>query len=641
MNYIKIINLHIYIYRLFVRNYCLLSNRTKKFLYREIAIIFFIISFLINYGAKPLLAIETSNNSKGKELTTRQIVFSREFCRHLCKELQHVGLKELGTIISAGVVGGSIIGSYAYSTAPSQSKVYEICMSNSKDMCSARCIVENGSWSPRSGMQCLNLCNTLEGASCEVRSEFFASDYGSTVAAASGFLGGVVFGMTHCLLTMGLKAYNKTKEGMKKKQERPYRYKGLKEVITGDSIRNFLKGSSQDTQSSGANSDSEYSEDDETCLRYERNPIGLVFNPTVGKNGVVAMLIGHNVGAQISSLLSMQYILVGAAEQVITALKALALKVHEHSDKVEIHSSSRHGLLHTVFIPNHPKLQHSQNGWLPYHVFGFMDGHQSNLEYKARSSQFGIHMNLSKRTIFGLAYNKHKDEVKEAPEISLGNSSGAVTSKAQTESIAAAFVVNPSETGLTSHVVSCYGWGKAKTNHTVTHNEIQFYSKGKPNVYLVGSLLQVGYNVLVSKQVLLTPYVESMISRVQWSTYKEHVGILPCKISSNREKVWEYSVGLRIHWRVSSNSQLQTWIAAISGNQNIASMSSKPFVLPLKRYEIVVPSYKKKYTKTELGAVYSSTVTDSLQIALNGKACFTNHKLSGIKVMNLSMQYVY
>lgn len=250
-------------------------------------------------------------------------------------------------------------------------------------------------------------------------------------------------------------------------------------------------------------------------------------------------------------------------------------------------------------------------------------------------------MNLSKGTIFGLAYNKHKDEVKEAPETSLGSSSGAVTFKAQTESIAAAFVVNPSETGLTSHVVSCYGWGKAKTNRTVTHNEIKFYSKGKPNVYLIGSLFQVGYNVLVSKQVLLTPYIESMISRVQWSTYKEHVGILSCKISSNREKVWEYSVGLRIHWRVSSSSQLQTWIAAIPGNQNIGSMRSKPFVLPFKRYEIVVPSYKKKYTKAELGAVYYSTVTDSLQIALNGKACFTNHKLSGIKVMNLSMQYVY
>lgn len=142
----------------------------------------------------------------------------------------------------------------------------------------------------------------------------------------------------------------------------------------------------QATQNSGVNSDSEYSEDDETCLQYGRTPIGLVFNPTVGENGVVAMLVGHNVGAQISSLLSMQYLLVGATEQVITALKALALKVHEHSDKVEIHSSSRHGLLHTVSIPNHPNLQRSQNGWLPYHVFGFMDGHQSSLEYKACSS---------------------------------------------------------------------------------------------------------------------------------------------------------------------------------------------------------------------------------------------------------------
>lgn len=38
-------------------------------------------------------------------------------------------------------------------------------------------------------------------------------------------------------------------------------------------------------------------------------------------------------------------------------------------------------------------------------------------------------------------------------------------------------------------------------------------------------------------------------------------------MGSNKKKVWEHSIGLPSHWDVSSNIHVQTWAAAVSGNQ--------------------------------------------------------------------------
>lgn len=76
-------------------------------------------------------------------------------------------------------------------------------------------------------------------------------------------------------------------------------------------------------------------------------------------------------------------------------------------------------------------------------------------------------------------------------------------------------------------------------------------------------------------------------------------------MGSNKKKVWEHSIGLPSHWDVSSNIHVQTWAAAVSGNQNIAGLSSKPTALPFEQYKMTVPSHKEIYKSRVWNKLYN------------------------------------
>lgn len=356
---------------------------------------------------------------------------------------------------------------------------------------------------------------------------------------------------------------------------------------------------------------------------------------------------GYNSGGQLSSLLGMQCVLMGSSENVLNSLKFLALKAYQGTFEKDTSSSIRSGWK-THLKKRYNQIQVSKNSHqqsmkhiIPVRTFASMDIHEANLEHKGGASRVGVMMDCTSNIAIGLAYTCYKDTTKAMNGMQIGSGVGSVKSRSATENLAAVIALNPDKAGFTGHLVGSYGWGKAKTNRTAIHNGMETSSRGTPGVTLSGSLIQLGYNILVATQLTLIPYVETMVAAVKWNSYQEHAGMLPCNISSNKEKVWEHSVGLRSDWNVSSNTQVQTWVAAVSGNQNIASLSSKPMGLPVEQYKMTAPSHRKKYTKAEIGIGYTTNITDALQIALNGKAHISNQKTSGTKIMNLVMQYIY
>lgn len=274
-------------------------------------------------------------------------------------------------------------------------------------------------------------------------------------------------------------------------------------------------------------------------------------------------------------------------------------------------------------------------------MFAFTDKYECNLEKKTRSGRAGLVAELSPGMTVGLAYTRHNDGRKSFEGIQLGTGSGSVTSKTEAEALSAVIALNPEGGGVTGHIASYHGWGKMKTSRSFTHVGSEVSAKGKPDIYLSGGLIQFGYNISFSKTSTLTPYIEGMMSTVNWDVYTERSGLLPCKISRSEEYVIEKSIGVRHHWKPTSGFQIQSWIACISGERRTDAVSCRPVVMPIKKYESYVPVQERKYVYTEVGASYSMSVTDTLQLGIDGMMRLDNvHKVKG-KSMSLSLMYLY
>lgn len=359
----------------------------------------------------------------------------------------------------------------------------------------------------------------------------------------------------------------------------------------------------------------------------------------------IFFLPGYNCGGQLSSLLSMQCILAGPSEQVSSTLKMLALKAHRvPSDAaVALQLGKKYQKLQGPNRVLKAGLQSQNNlqGISACRMFAFTDKYECNLEKKTRSGRAGLVAELSPGMTVGLVYTRHNDGRKSFEGIQLGTGSGSVTSKTEAEALSAVIALNPEGGGVTGHIASYHGWGKMKTSRSFTHAGSEVSAKGKPDIYLSGGLIQFGYNISFSKTSTLTPCVEGMMSTVNWDAYTERSGLLPCKISRSEEYVTEKSVGLRHHWKPTSRFQLQSWIACVSGERRTDSVSCRPVVMPIKKYESYVPVQERKYVHTEFGASYSMSVTDTLQLGVDGMMRLDKvHKVKG-KSMSLSLMYLY
>lgn len=338
----------------------------------------------------------------------------------------------------------------------------------------------------------------------------------------------------------------------------------------------------------------------------------------------VDLISGYNYGGQISSLLGMQCVLTGVSTQVPQTLRSLALKAYEKIPGMNSSfqpSSSKNSYLpftnykYALRSATENSIKKNQEK-LPYHVFTVIDDYESNLECKIRSSQTGIVTELKSGVHIGLTYNRYNDGNKEYIGVQLDTGKGSVKAKAEAESIAAVVILNADKPGFTGHLVSSYGWGKIKTKRFFTHAGSETVSKGTPNITLTGGLIQIGYNLLLTKSFSITPYIEGVFSIARWEPYSEKTGLLLCKIGESNEHVIEKSLGLRSCWRISEASLLQMWIAGLSGHQTSSSLSLKPLLAPTKQYEVSVPFKKENYIKTEFGAYCSSNITNTLSFGV-------------------------
>ena len=222
---------------------------------------------------------------------------------------------------------------------------------------------------------------------------------------------------------------------------------------------------------------------------------------------------GYSYEGQVSSLLGMQCVLMDISIQVPQKLRRLALKAYEKIP--EMYSSLQDNKVSSPSVANYGQLlkitknSAKQNqSHIPYHVFAFTDNYESNLECKVRSSQAGVITELCTGVHLGLTYSRHNDEKKEYTVMQLDEGRGSVKAKSEIESIAAVVTFNADLPGITGHFASCYGWGKVKNKRFFTHAGSETSSSGSPAITITGGLVQVGYNLYVSKICSVTPYLK-------------------------------------------------------------------------------------------------------------------------------------
>lgn len=355
----------------------------------------------------------------------------------------------------------------------------------------------------------------------------------------------------------------------------------------------------------------------------------------------LSFIPGFSFGGQLSSLQSMQYILCDVSEKVSTELKSLVQYARQQQYDKDNECCltkliSRKGY---SSISQYDTVQHTYNISSPYRVFGGVDAYSKNLEHKIRSSQAGVMFTPHPGYTVKLSYDHHKKDVQEHSGLQFGTAIGSVKSYIETDGLSTIFSWYPCGTGFTGHLAGYYGWGQLKNTRFFTHADNQVCSKGSTDIHLNGGMIQLGYIFLLSKKLAIIPYVESILSRVDWHSYKETIGVLPCTISSHKEICLEKSIGLCCQWHISSSTQLQCWGIRTSGTSNADKITSQPTRGP-NTYAIIVPDYKKKYMRTELGLSYSSKLTDFFTIVLNSNAQLNSNKRHKQNV-TVHLRYTY
>lgn len=348
--------------------------------------------------------------------------------------------------------------------------------------------------------------------------------------------------------------------------------------------------------------------------------------------------------SHIHSLLGMQSTLLDISEQTVSALRQAVLKTHEHMLGAEM-MYQQEGYVYS----KGQKFQYpscvakgTDSLFLKRYVHHFVtfDSYETNFEHKLGSGQAGIVADMTSGVCLGLVYSRHNNHGKMYSGIPNSPWTGMIKVRTNTESLSAGLAFNIGGTGVTGHFASCYGWGKAKNIRSFIHGTMEVCSKGSPDIRIAGGLVQLGYNLSVSKQIRLIPYIETTCSVVQCGSYKESLSLFSCELTKNKEQVIEKSIGLRSYWKPSDMLQAQLWIAAVSGCRDVKSLSCNIVKSRLK-HEVSVPSKQTRYKKTDVGLSYLINITPRLCLEMNGMTSFENIKKSKEKQLTLFFTYNY
>lgn len=334
---------------------------------------------------------------------------------------------------------------------------------------------------------------------------------------------------------------------------------------------------------------------------------------------------------QHNSLVGMQVAIRSASEQVSSILKSLVLSVYSTPNT-------------RYFLSMDTKQQQfleDMQPMLPYSVIAAIDNYTVDFEEKVRSGQFGLIFTLSSNTKMGVTYICHRDKGKEHTELQLEAKVASVKSKAQTNGLAAIVTYGSNKTGFTGNIVGYYGRGEIKNTRVFTHNEQSITAIGNPNSMVTGGLMQIGYTLPILKKVTVTPYIEGMMSVVEWRPYREKRSIFSSEFSKNKEQVLENNIGLRSQWALSPRAQLQAWIVRISGTRKANGLVSYTRLTPLVTYEVLTQRQKKKYSKTDVGISYEVTCGTGLCMGINGTFCLEKIKKTTQQSSSIYLRYTY
>lgn len=336
---------------------------------------------------------------------------------------------------------------------------------------------------------------------------------------------------------------------------------------------------------------------------------------------------GYTYSGQRNSLHSMQQILQGSSEQVWNMLMLLALKVHESAPQsIPTPTGYKKRLYGPSTLLKKPQTVKYDTILSSFRPFASIHGYTSNLEQKLFKSSIGVIVDLVSNVAFGFAYNFDKEHAKEVGGISFGPVSGSVKSRARLEGCSTIMAFNPYKKGVSGHLSGYYGWGSIKNVRSFLHANKEESSKGKASSHITGVLAQLGYNIPITKLWLLTPYVEYMTSIIRWSPYQEHTGVLPSKISSNKEQAWEKAIGLRSRIHMPDYSTLQLWFSASIGKNKVHSLTSRPAIASTWKYDTYVPALIKQYTRAMAGIAYHKDFMDDLDFGFHAWTCLEKEK---------------
>ncbi|OMQ01718.1 hypothetical protein BW722_06800 [Lawsonia intracellularis] len=351
-----------------------------------------------------------------------------------------------------------------------------------------------------------------------------------------------------------------------------------------------------------------------------------------------------NPKSHIRSLLGMQSALLDISEQTASALRQVVLKTHEHMLMSEM-MYQQEGYVYS----KGQKFQYpscvakvTDSLFLKRYVHHFVtfDSYETNFEHRLGSGQAGIVVDMISGVYLGLVYRRHNNHGEMYSGIPNNSWTEMIKVRTNTESLSTGLAFNIGRTGITGHLVSCYGWGKAKNIRSFMHGTMEVCSKGSPDIRIAGGLVQLGYNLSVSKQVRFTPYIETTCSVVQCGPYKESLSLFSCELTKNKEQVIEKSIGICSYWKPSDMLQAQLWIAAVSGYRDVKRLSCNIVNSRLKQ-EISVPLKQTRYKKTDVGLSYLINITPRFCLEMNGMMSFENIKKSKEKQLKLFFTYNY
>lgn len=364
-----------------------------------------------------------------------------------------------------------------------------------------------------------------------------------------------------------------------------------------------------------------------------------------GAGGVVTFTHGYDYLGQLRSLQGLQYVLFDTSSHVSHTLRNIVSKIQMGSNfsKVNAIYLPQDLRRYKKFSRNRKVVEKKEK--LQYflypitsscNLFTSLEEYNIHLD-KQHSTQVGIVVNPISNVTMGFSYNCNKDLCTNYKAVEVDASINKVNTKSNITKFLTTVSWNTDEQGFTGSFSSCYGWGRIKTIRSFNHSGTSFKCNSEATIY--GALVRLGYNVRLVEDILLTPYVEGVMSIVERKPYEEQRGHLLSKINNNKEEQLERGIGITSFWKCTYNSALQTWLGfglnTCEINKLTSSLSYGPFYL----CSLSVPGVRKTSFWREIGMSYDIQLSDRTHINISGNHRLEADKQPGNNSIRMYLQY--